>query len=99
MKDWINPINENATKELNVKGKGGYYLDFFFPNKMIALEIDGSQHEDPERKALDIKKDKALIENGYKVYRIKWKEIQSDKGKAYIKEEIDKFLIFYRVMG
>ena len=33
---------------------------------------------------------------GWKVYRIKWKSINTDSGKLYIKNEIDKFLEFYR---
>lgn len=61
----------------------------------IDLEIDGKQHEYEERKTSDIKRDKLLINYGIKVYRIKWKSINSEKGKNYIKEEINKFLEFY----
>ena len=39
----------------------------------IALEIDGKQHEYADRKESDKKKDKYLIDNGWKVSRIKWK--------------------------
>jgi len=40
------------------------------------------------------------LENvGIKVYRIKWKTINNEKGKKYIKNEIKKFLDFYESIG
>ena len=64
-------------KNLNVKYEyekpfGKYFIDFEIPDKMIALEIDGKQHDELIRHASDIKKDKFLTENGYTVFRIKW---------------------------
>lgn len=72
----------------------GYFLDFYFEDLKIDLEIDGSQHK--YRKEHDDKRDKYLISKGIKVYRIEWKSINTDKGKKYIKDEIDKFLNFYK---
>jgi hypothetical protein len=43
------------------------------------------------------KKDKYLVDNGWKVYRIKWKLINNQSGKIYIKEQIDKLLQFIQV--
>lgn len=57
---------------------GRWFVDFMLPNKN-ALEIDGRQHEDRIEK--DAKKDLFLIENGYKVTRIKWK---GGRGKGLI---------------
>lgn len=41
-----------------------YFIDFAFVEQKIAIEIDGSQHLLPERKAHDEKKDALLIEQG-----------------------------------
>jgi very-short-patch-repair endonuclease len=57
------------------------------------LEIDGKQHK--YRKEHDDERDKLLNEYGYIVYRIKWKNINTEMGKEYIKNEIDKFMEFY----
>lgn len=62
---------------------------------MIALEIDGKQHQCADRKEKDLEKDKYLVDNGWEVYRIQWKSINNLGGKIYIKEQIDSFLKFY----
>lgn len=72
-----------------------YFLDFYLIDKNIDLEIDGKQHI--ERKKSDEIRDNALIKNGFVVYRIKWKNINTEKGKNYIKNEINNFLIFYNL--
>lgn len=52
-----------------------WFIDFSNSAKKLALEIDGKQHEWPERKASDLIKDKYLTDNGWKVLRIKWRKI------------------------
>jgi very-short-patch-repair endonuclease len=84
------PVNK---KNLGLNSDYNYFLDFFIEDKNIDLEIDGKQHK--SRTEHDNFRDKILIENGYVVYRIKWKNINTKKGKEYIKNEIDKFLKFY----
>lgn len=66
-----------------------FFIDFAIIDTMIALEIDGKQHEIKERKDLDIIKDNILKQNGWDVYRIKW------LGAKKMKVEIDKFLKYY----
>jgi hypothetical protein len=83
-----------SKKELGIDEPYSYFLDFFIENKKIDLEVDGRQHKD--RKEHDDKRDTYLINNGFHVYRIKWKSINTEKGKLYIKEEIDKFMNFYK---
>lgn len=83
-------------RDLGLDCDANYFLDFFFEEKMIDLEIDGKQHIYSDRKESDRVRDEALSKHGYKVYRIKWKSINTDDGKKYIKEEIDKFLKYYR---
>lgn len=74
-----------------------YFLDFYIIKNgiKIDLEIDGRQHQMKERKESDNKRDNLLKDNNYLVYRIPWKSINSDKGKIYIKNQIDKFLDWY----
>lgn len=60
----------NFTRELKVNK---WFIDFAFNNK-VALEIDGKQHEFPERKTSDETKDLHLISQGWKVIRLKWKK-------------------------
>ena len=80
-------------KDLGLDEEGTYFLDFYFKDKKIDLEIDGSQHS--FRKEHDMKRDEYVTKNDIIVYRIKWKSINNDKGKKYIKNEINKFLDFY----
>jgi len=84
----------NKKKDLEIDETFSYFLDFYFEEKKICLEIDGKQHE--ERKEHDIKRDERLNNVGIKVYRIKWKSINNNKGKKYIKNEINNFLDFYK---
>ena len=65
-----------------------YSIDFAWPDKKLAIEIDGDQHERfSSYKERDIKKDNLLKSNGWKVLRIKWKDLFSDT-KEYIKKSI-----------
>jgi very-short-patch-repair endonuclease len=49
-----------------------YFIDFALPDRKIAIEIDGKQHEQESRAQSDRKKDSLLIEQGWVVHRIKW---------------------------
>lgn len=89
------PINKR--KDLGLENSSNYFLDFYFENKKIDLEIDGNQHE--ERKEHDKLRDENLSKIGICVYRIKWLSINSEKGKSYIKKEIDDFLDFMNNRG
>ena len=68
----VNYIQEKVVrkKEVGSAGKGNYFLDFFFTEQKIDLEIDGRQHED--RKESDAIRDKLLTDHGIKVIRYKW---------------------------
>ena len=75
-----------------------YFIDFAIEHKKIALEIDGKQHKYPERKAMDIKKDSYLKEQGWIVYRIPWISLNTEKGKRLMKEQINTFLSYYQTL-
>lgn len=87
------PVTKSS---LGVSKASYYFLDFYMEinNRKIDLEIDGKQHEYPDRKKSDTIRDILLIKNGYEVYRIKWKNLNSKNNKNYIKEEISKLKIF-----
>lgn len=89
------PINK---KDLGLNDSSNYFLDFYFRDKKIDLEIDGKQHTYKERKESDKARDENLIKFGIKVYRIVWKSINNDNGKEYMKNEIDKFINFYNIL-
>jgi len=73
-------------KTLGLSNLAGYFLDFKLQNK-IDLEIDGKQHKYEDRKQSDLVRDKALSSNGWKVYRIEWNEINTEKGKNLMKQK------------
>ena len=74
-----------------------FYLDFYICKNdvRIDLEIDGKQHEYEDRKLHDISRDHYLTQQGFLIYRIKWNEINSEKGKLLMQSKIDAFLNFY----
>ena len=46
-----------------------YILDFFIPSAKIAIEIDGTQHYEPEARAADRLRDAELMKYGIRVLR------------------------------
>jgi len=69
-------------------GKRNYFLDFYFPEYKINLEIDGSQHEWPERIESDRRRDDFLRSNGIKVIRIKWGDPKKKDVLCHFREKI-----------
>lgn len=62
-----------------------YSLDFAWTEKRKCIEIDGEQHERfEEYKQRDLKKDTYLSNAGWKILRIKWKDLYHNT-KAWIK--------------
>ena len=104
-KFWIEVLNNNNIEyKINFPIKQdnnlyNYFLDFYITinNRKIDLEIDGKQHKYANRQESDIKRDIYIKSKGIEVYRIKWNEINSDKGKLLMKEKINKFLEYLGV--
>jgi very-short-patch-repair endonuclease len=67
-----------------------YFIDFAFIDLKIAVEIDGSQHKLEERKQSDIKKDKLLKKNGWRVLRIEATNLYHEIDKVF--EQLDIFI-------
>lgn len=96
---FMNVLKNNDIEYEFEKKVGKYFIDFALNNKNIALEIDGKQHNLPDRKLKDEEKDKFLSEQNWKVYRIQWKNIRNPDGSDYIKKEIEKFIEFYNSLN
>lgn len=101
-KFFIDVLNNNDIKfihnykvkksDLGLNDNYNYFLDFYLYEKNIDLEIDGKQHN--ERLIQDELRDFNL-KTKFNIYRIKWKSINTQKGKEYIRKEIENFLIYY----
>ena len=59
-----------------------YFIDFAFINEKVAVEIDGSQHLEENRKKRDNEKDALLLSKGWKILRIAANEVTHDGTKA-----------------
>lgn len=79
------------------KKVGKWFIDFSFESKKIAVEIDGRQHEEIERKESDKIKDAFLIENGWTVCRIKWFNPINERNKNLLYPQIEALKIILNV--
>lgn len=83
--------NNNIKYEMNVSvwkpGPNNYHLDFLIGD--VDVEIDGSFHELPECIEKDIRRTEHLESLGYKVYRIKWINPNSEKNKILVNKQIE----------
>lgn len=98
---WINVlINNNISfapnKPFKKPDNSNYFLDFYIEldERKIDLEIDGKQHEYRDRVESDVKRDEYISSCGIEIYRVKWNEINTEKGKKLMKDKIDNFLTF-----
>ena len=48
---------------------GPYIVDFYIATQKIVIELDGSQHYEPEHQIKDVQRDAYLKEQGYQVLR------------------------------
>jgi very-short-patch-repair endonuclease len=54
---------------------GPYILDFYCPSARLAVEIDGSSHDHPDRARRDAKRDAWLTNHNIRVLRFDAKDI------------------------
>ena len=64
-----------------------YILDFYCPEYKLAIEIDGSVHNEPEQKEYDAERQKYLEAFGIKFIHIKNEELSGNANKAFAKIE------------
>ena len=83
-------LNQAEITYEHEKKVGKYFIDFAIIDKMVALEIDGSQHEWPERKQKDREKDEYLTNLGWSVIRIRWIQASNEvKRNKFIRDVVD----------
>lgn len=63
----------------------GFIPDFFFPQAMLAVEVDGSVHDLPEVKANDRRKETVFARGGIRILRFTNERVMRDLG-AVVRE-------------
>ncbi len=66
---WYNFLKKLPVSVKRQKSIENYIVDFYIPSAKIAIEIDGSQHYEPENRAADIERDHRLGQWGITVLR------------------------------
>ena len=64
---------------------GGYVVDFYCPDKKLAIELDGSVHDSKESRQYDKLRDDSLSLVGCTVVRINNSEVNKDVFKVLTK--------------
>lgn len=67
-----------------------YFADFVIQNAKVVIEVDGSQHELPEAKERDRKKDALIISKGYRVIRFRAVEVLENRDSVF--EKLETFI-------
>ena len=55
-----------------------FIVDFYCPAARFVIELDGSQHEEPEQKQKDVERDAVLRELGLKVVRFDNRQVLTE---------------------
>jgi very-short-patch-repair endonuclease len=64
----------------------GHEVDFFWPDRRIAVEVDGyAFHSSPRAYALDRRRDGRLFDEGIRVLRITWQDIEHHPEKLLVR--------------
>ncbi len=69
---------------------GPYILDFFCPAARLALEIDGSSHDNEQQYQHDERRDEWLAARGINVLRIAAAEVLRDENLAHVMDYIEQ---------
>lgn len=64
-----------------------YVIDFYYPKFKLAIESDGTVHDDPDQKKYDAERQKNLEEFGITFIRIVNEELLGNPNKAFEKIE------------
>jgi very-short-patch-repair endonuclease len=85
----LDELNVNYIRELKVNK---WFIDFTIPDSKIALEVDGKQHNLPERKKSDFNKDTYLSQVGWQVHRIPWTGIRNLEDREKLLNQIKSLI-------
>ena len=75
---WYDFLRDYPIKFYRQKVLGKYIADFYCAKAKLVIELDGSQHYDPENMANDLTRTKYLNELGLSVVRITNKDINDN---------------------
>ena len=64
--DFLRKLPVDVKRQKSIEN---YIVDFYIPSAKVVVEIDGSQHYEPDNRARDIARDKRLSELGLTVLR------------------------------
>ena len=66
---WYDFLKKLPVSVRRQKPLGGYIVDFYCASAKLVIELDGSQHEEPQQKAADEERDAYLRSRGLTVLR------------------------------
>ena len=75
---WFGFLKDCPVKFLRQKTIGRYIADFYCPAAKLAIELDGSQHYEPENREYDGRRTAYMREYGILVIRIPNNEIDNN---------------------
>ena len=70
--DFLKKLPMTVNRQKNI---GNYIVDFYISGRQVIIEIDGSQHGEPEHRQADIERDRDLTLLGITVLRYTNKDI------------------------
>jgi len=62
----------------------GFILDFYCPQRRLAIEVDGEIHKDKETKEYDLERTRILAENGIRVLRFWNSKVENETEKVLV---------------
>jgi very-short-patch-repair endonuclease len=65
----------------------GYIVDFYCPRGYLVVELDGSIHHNPDKRASDAKRDRAFRRHGLRILRLP-SELSTDDAVARIEKKL-----------
>lgn len=96
----------NRRSDLYLENKANFFCDFLLVSPkghLIDLEIDGKQHNYPEREATDLNRCLELKESfrdllgePFYIYRVPWVNPLDEESKSTVREQVRAFEEFYR---
>jgi very-short-patch-repair endonuclease len=63
---------------------GSCIVDFYCPGARVAVEVDGAYHAEPARRRADARRDRRLVNAGYRVVRVSAELVLAD-GEAALR--------------